>query len=116
MRLLRTATYEHVEFTPDKLPPYAILSHTWGDDEVVYADMAREQRNRNSQVKSSFAKIRYSCGQAVTDGLEFIWIDTVCIDKSSSAELSEAINSMFEWYVQRRRMIQSWVFVFAYWN
>jgi hypothetical protein len=28
----------------------------------------------------------------------YIWIDTCCIDKSSSAELSEAINSMYRWY------------------
>jgi len=32
------------------------------------------------------------------DGYEWVWIDTYCIDKSSSAELSEAINSMFGWY------------------
>jgi hypothetical protein len=31
-------------------------------------------------------------------GLQYAWIDTCCIDKSSSAELSEAINSMFAWY------------------
>ena len=32
------------------------------------------------------------------DGLSHAWIDTCCIDKSSSAELSEAINSMYTWY------------------
>jgi hypothetical protein len=26
------------------------------------------------------------------------WIDSCCIDKTSSSELSEAINSMFNWY------------------
>jgi hypothetical protein len=31
-------------------------------------------------------------------GLQYIWVDTCCIDKSSSAELLEAINSMFKWY------------------
>jgi hypothetical protein len=32
------------------------------------------------------------------DGLEYVWVDTCCIDKSSSAELTQAINSMFAWY------------------
>ncbi|KAI6138370.1 hypothetical protein BKA82DRAFT_58501, partial [Pisolithus tinctorius] len=35
---------------------------------------------------------------AVKDGYEWLWIDTCCIDKRSSSELSEAINSMFRWY------------------
>ena len=38
--------------------------------------------------------------QALEDGLTHAWIDTCCIDKSSSAELSEAINSMFRWYAE----------------
>jgi hypothetical protein len=38
------------------------------------------------------------CSQALEDGLKYVWIDTCCIDKRSSAELSEAINSMFRWY------------------
>ncbi|KAK2736253.1 het domain protein [Colletotrichum kahawae] len=83
-----------VDFTPDKVPCYAILSHTWGSVEVVYADI----RNHTAASKSSFEKIRYSCHQTIADGFEYVWIDSCCIDKSSTAELSEAINSMFDWY------------------
>ena len=43
-------------------------------------------------------KIRESCEQAIVDGYQWIWVDSCCIDKTSSAELSEAINSMFNWY------------------
>ncbi|KAK1757807.1 hypothetical protein QBC47DRAFT_377014, partial [Echria macrotheca] len=48
--------------------------------------------------KSGFRKIEYCCFQAASEGIEWVWIDTCCIDKKSSAELSEAINSMFRWY------------------
>lgn len=37
-------------------------------------------------------------GQACSDGLKYIWIDSCCIDKTSSSELAESINSMFRWY------------------
>jgi hypothetical protein len=82
------------DFPVSQLPPYAILSHTWGSDEVVWEDF---QRGIATQ-KEAFAKVRYSCLQAVSDGLEWVWIDSACIDKSSSAELSESINSMYDWY------------------
>ena len=43
-------------------------------------------------------KIRKACEVAREDGYRYIWIDSSCIDKTSSSELSEAINSMFNWY------------------
>ncbi|GMF71423.1 unnamed protein product [Aspergillus oryzae var. brunneus] len=94
MRLLRTRTLELVEFTPDRIPPYAILSHTWGEEEVLFTNM----QNRTGQKRSAWSKVQGACAQARADGFDYIWIDTCCIDKSSSAELSEAINSMFTWY------------------
>lgn len=51
-----------------------------------------------SSEKKGFQKIEYCCQQAASDGLEWVWIDTCCIDKASSAELTESINSMFRWY------------------
>ncbi|KAF1945710.1 HET-domain-containing protein [Clathrospora elynae] len=85
-----------------QLPPYAILSHTWGDEEVTLQDLDTHSSDaqRRSRVRnmSGYWKITKACRQALTDGIAFIWVDTCCIDKSSSAELSEAINSMFRWY------------------
>ncbi|RMX90440.1 hypothetical protein D0869_00087 [Hortaea werneckii] len=96
MLLLNARTYALKFFhTPKTAPPYAILSHTWEDDEVLFKDMDDLER---AKAKSGWQKIEYVCRQALNDGLERAWVDTCCIDKSSSAELSEAINSMFKWY------------------
>ncbi|KAI1325812.1 hypothetical protein F5Y16DRAFT_422491 [Xylariaceae sp. FL0255] len=76
------------------IPPYAILSHTWGPDEVTYEDLKHGIGLR----KSGYHKIRFCGEQAERDGLRHFWVDTCCIDKSGSAELTESINSMFRWY------------------
>ncbi|CAH0045943.1 unnamed protein product [Clonostachys solani] len=82
-------------------PPYAILSHTWAQPrdgspgEVSYQDYVT---GRKASPSRNWAKIDKAIQVAVEDGLEYIWIDSCCIDKTSSAELSEAINSMFQWY------------------
>ncbi|RSL52446.1 hypothetical protein CEP54_010902 [Fusarium duplospermum] len=95
MRLINTTTLEVEEFFDISIPEYAILSHTWGDGEVSLQDWA-DRKNR--RFKPGFQKIMWSCSQAVKDKLDYVWVDTNCIDKTSSAELSEAINSMFKWY------------------
>ncbi|KAK4222469.1 hypothetical protein QBC38DRAFT_489799 [Podospora fimiseda] len=105
MRLLDTTTLRLVHRREGDVPPYAILSHTWGgdDDEVSFTDI-QELSSSNDAVdhlvtkKPGFAKIRDSARLAKSEGYSYIWIDTCCIDKTSSAELSEAINSMFRWY------------------
>ncbi|KAK4183155.1 heterokaryon incompatibility protein-domain-containing protein [Podospora australis] len=94
MRLINTTTFELGNFGGG-LPPYAILSHTWGEDEVTLHDMADVKEARK---KPAFSKIEQCCRQAFRDGLEWAWVDTCCIDKSSSAELSETINSMYKFY------------------
>ncbi|RMY72718.1 hypothetical protein D0862_14403 [Hortaea werneckii] len=96
MLLLNARTYALKFFhTAKSAPPYAILSHTWEDDEVLFQDMDDLE---SAKAKSGWQKIEYICRQALEGGLEWAWVDTCCIDKSSSAELSEAINSMFKWY------------------
>ncbi|KAF4836560.1 Vegetative incompatibility protein HET-E-1 [Colletotrichum tropicale] len=42
--------------------------------------------------------MQQACLIALEYGLGYMWIDTCCIDKTSSVEMSEAINSMFKWY------------------
>jgi len=103
MRLLKTSNLEFEEFaSDDNLPPYAILSHTWGHDEVSFADHvnrnAHQDAARRQPPKAGYDKIDGCCKLAESEGFYYVWIDTCCIDKSSSAELSEAINSMFQWY------------------
>lgn len=74
---------------------YAILSHTWSDDEVAFQDM---RKGGKPEERKGWLKIRYASRQAVKDGLRYLWVDTCCIDKTNSAELSEAINSMYRFY------------------
>ncbi|KAM0169111.1 hypothetical protein ACHAPF_010297 [Botrytis cinerea] len=80
----------------DQIPPYAILSHTWGpnEEEVTFEDIL----NGTGEVKPGYEKIRFCGEQAKQDGLLYFWIDTCCINKSNDAELSRSINSMFRWY------------------
>ena len=78
----------------ERFPPYAILSHTWERGEVSFDDLPRE----HAKQMQGYGKITNCCALALSDGFEYVWIDTCCIDKRSSAELSEAINSMYAWY------------------
>jgi hypothetical protein len=94
MRLLNSSTLELEEFLDDRVPKYAILSHRWLDGEVSLQEM----QNGTGSTKAGYAKLKLCCAQAVKDGLRYAWVDTCCIDKTSSAELTEAINSMYRWY------------------
>ena len=93
MRLIDVKTLQLRTFKDSEIPPYAALTHTWGADEATFYDITRH----DGQAKLG-SKIRECCRKAIEDNIDYAWIDTCCIDKSSSAELSEAINSMFRWY------------------
>ncbi|KAK0658061.1 heterokaryon incompatibility protein-domain-containing protein [Cercophora newfieldiana] len=95
MRLINTKTYAFEEFIGRNIPKYAILSHTWEEEEVSFADVTSNPRYKE---KKGWNKIDMTCQLALTQGYQYAWVDTCCIDKSSSAELTEAINSMFRWY------------------
>ncbi|RSL54934.1 hypothetical protein CEP54_009627 [Fusarium duplospermum] len=95
MRLINTATLALDEFFGDQVPEYAILSHTWQEEEVTFREWADQA---SASRKKGYRKIVDTCKLARKQGYGYVWVDTNCIDKSSSAELSEAINSMFSWY------------------
>jgi len=96
-----------LEFDDDEVTEYAILSHRWIEQEVDYnevvklAKMNEEERTEIRQ-RDGYQKILQSCKQANKDGCKWLWVDTCCIDKRSSSELSEAINSMYRWYENSR--------------
>ena len=104
MRLLHFTSEEEFGFTnyivrSENCPPYAILSHIWGAEEVVFDDVkAAHVKDLMPDEKGGWEKIRFCARQAKLDGLEYFWVDTCCINKADSTELSEAINSMFRWY------------------
>lgn len=95
MRLINVDTFELEEYFGASIPEYAILSHTWGAEEVTLQEWQRDERPVR---KAGFKKISRACHRAQLDGFQYLWCDTNCIDKTSSAELSEAINSMYAWY------------------
>ncbi|KAJ2900730.1 Vegetative incompatibility protein HET-E-1 [Zalerion maritima] len=95
MRLINTTTLT-LELFPGDVPfDYAILSHTWEKEEVTYDAM---QDLEAARTKAGFPKIEKACQVSREAGLDYVWVDTCCINKSSSSELSEAINSMYRWY------------------
>jgi hypothetical protein len=112
MRLIETTTLRLVNFYDGNIPSYAILSHTWGseEDEVTFQEFRDLPTGRLKKSvmsgplanavtkKPGFVKIRGAAELAASRGHTYLWIDTCCIDKTSSAELSEAINSMYRWY------------------
>ncbi|KAI6160373.1 heterokaryon incompatibility protein-domain-containing protein [Pisolithus thermaeus] len=91
-----------LEQLDDETAKYAILSHRWGTevdyDEITELMQMDEQDRDEVRQRNGYRKIIKSCEQAKEDGYRWLWIDTCCIDKRSSAELSEAINSMYRWY------------------
>ncbi|KAK3317429.1 heterokaryon incompatibility protein-domain-containing protein [Cercophora scortea] len=113
MRLINTATLLLEEVMGDYPGRYAILSHTWENDEISFQDMTLlATTNNNNQSPADSDKIKTKAGYlkvaaftraAAADGFTHVWVDTCCIDKTSSAELSEAINSMFRWYSKAAR-------------
>lgn len=133
MRLLNTGDYTFKEFSDTKdIPRYAILSHTWEEEEeVAFEEMnlyvtarsrlgikgrtpvkdavaeeaVKDEDAENditichrTEAKRGFGKIEQLCSLAAARGLGYAWIDTCSINKHSSTELSESINSMFRWY------------------
>ncbi|KAE8423958.1 heterokaryon incompatibility protein-domain-containing protein [Aspergillus pseudocaelatus] len=97
MRLINVQTFQLEEFFNEQVPPYAILSHTWGndDDEVSFRDITE---GNTGDASCWPIKFKGCCERAEKDGFTHAWIDTCCIDKTNSVELGEAINSMFRWY------------------
>jgi hypothetical protein len=110
MRLLYTTDNGRLRWTDDligdKIPPYAILSHTWKEgQEVTFNDLKNldNVEDNDARNKEGYDKIRFCAQQAQKDGLDYFWVDTCCIDKSNSSELQEAINSMFCWYQNAKK-------------
>lgn len=102
MRLLNTTTFE-LENRPQSgvhQDVYAVLSHRWLDEEVLFQNLGNYITDLRSGTRSlpQVEKICGACAVAQAKGIKWLWMDTCCIDKTDSREYSEAINSMFSWY------------------
>jgi hypothetical protein len=74
MRLLNTKTRMLEEIKDDEIPPYAILSHTWGDKEITFQDI----KGVGAEKKGEYEKVRRTCDIADNHGFRYVWIDTCC--------------------------------------
>lgn len=92
------------ESTSGEAPSYAILSHTWGKEEVLFHDMNSDP----AWSKAGWKKLEFCASQAEADGLKYFWVDTCCIDQKNANELAAAINSMFRWY---QRAVRCYVYL-----
>ena len=104
MYLVNCGTLKLQHFQREDEVEYAILSHRWQHDEPTLQDF----QNLTSCQKEGLKKVLAACQLALSNHYEYLWLDTVCIDKTSSSELSEAINSMFRWYQSARTPTMSW--------
>ncbi|KAF4913378.1 Vegetative incompatibility protein HET-E-1 [Colletotrichum fructicola] len=95
MIFLRTDTVELTKHISEYDPPlYAVLSHTWGPEEVMYEDLVGDRSK--AVAKAGFTKIREACRIAFEEyHLEYLWTDTCCTDRKNEAELNASINSSF---------------------
>lgn len=97
MRLLDTTTKKLNNFKSDDPPVYAILSHCWSESgEVQFGDLSRA----DVEQAEGYSKLSAACDVARQLGVSYLWMDTCCIDRSSSSEQSEAISCMHRWYKQ----------------
>ncbi|KAJ2976152.1 hypothetical protein NUW54_g11615 [Trametes sanguinea] len=109
-RIMWLLTTDRAELRWFPQPPqrYAILSHVWAKDasglptEQTFQEVqqiARECAHTDDNPRDRVSpKIRQFCIFAEAHGFQFVWLDACCINTESSAELSEALNSMFRWY------------------
>lgn len=96
IRLINVQSLELESF--DRQPPrYAILSHRWNKDEIDHNDINNAQATSH---KPGWEKLKRFCELAQSLGYSHAWLDTCCIDKASTAELSRSIRSMYQWYAQ----------------
>jgi hypothetical protein len=98
-RLINSNTFKLESFT-GRVPPHAILSHTWADSEILCQEMKSIDGGSSHPAtrKPRYLKIRRMCEKARSCGFTHAWVDTCCIDRPSNTELTEATNSIFHSY------------------
>ncbi|PMD37231.1 HET-domain-containing protein [Hyaloscypha variabilis F] len=106
MRLINTETGLLEDFIGDDIPRCAILSHTWEKDEISLQefqrltdpDLEQDPKTIAGKAKAGYVKIQGCVNLARSREIPYVWVDTCCIDKTSSADLTESVNSMYRWY------------------
>lgn len=75
------------------------VTHRWNDSEVDYQQlMERKRINDQEYSVSEMSEKLQRISKVLREHTQYVWIDTICIDKSNLSELDEAIRSMYKWY------------------
>ncbi|KAK7462337.1 hypothetical protein VKT23_007938 [Stygiomarasmius scandens] len=107
-RLIDTQSLKLVDFKQGSpIPHYAILSHKWSDEEVGFQEF--KQPSKKTARKSGYRKILNACEQARLDNLDYLWIDTCCINQEDQGDVHRNIKSMFAYY-QNSRICYAYLF------
>ncbi|THU83912.1 hypothetical protein K435DRAFT_843869 [Dendrothele bispora CBS 962.96] len=98
-RLIDTHSLRFTEFEENGTTLlYAILSHRWVEsEEVTFQEFLDVQGREKMKKKSGYQKIILACMRARNDGIDFIWIDTCCIDKGNHDEVTRDIKSIWNY-------------------
>lgn len=103
MRLINSRTFELRSLPPHEIPDYVILSHRWESEEITYGNILQNpisDEDSPTRQLGGFSKVKGTCKLASEDGYSWVWIDSCCIDKESSADVDKAINSMWAYYAK----------------
>ncbi|THV01252.1 HET-domain-containing protein [Dendrothele bispora CBS 962.96] len=97
--MINTSSLELEDFEDGvSIPHYAILSHTWGAEEIGYHEFDR----LISKKKESLQKIVGACMRARSDGLRYLWIDTCCINQEDQTDVHRNVKNMYSYYRNSR--------------
>jgi hypothetical protein len=105
MGLLHAESLTFGQFSEVWHPPYAILSHRWGNDEITHQQFLEPDLIKGSE---GYRKITSACKATLDYGLEFLWVDTICIDKTSISEPSRPSSACSSGIRAARYALRTW--------
>ena len=91
---------KHILQSVAKSFKWIMFSHTWEGKEPTFLDVNRVGSIEELDKSSLNDKLRRFCQTVCEDGYRWAWSDTCCIDKSTSAILSQSLISMYTWYAE----------------
>ncbi|KAF8549449.1 hypothetical protein OG21DRAFT_1447848 [Imleria badia] len=88
----------HIRQSAAKYFKWIMFSHTWEGKEPTFKDVNLVDSLWKLDESPLNDKLRQFCTTASEDGYRWAWSDTCCIDKATSAILSQSLISMYSWY------------------
>ncbi|THV01249.1 HET-domain-containing protein [Dendrothele bispora CBS 962.96] len=120
-RMINTYSLKLKDFEDGvSIPHYAILSHTWGAEEIGYHDFDQlffedsenwsvfvegvemYEQHQGTKAKPAYHKIVEACIKALSDGVEYLWVDTCCIDQEDQTDVHRNVKNMYSYYRNSR--------------